>query len=44
MHRLIAAEAGHHALAAMMSHVDHTEPALERLESERKAEARRTGR
>jgi len=34
-------QAGHHALAAMMSHVDHAEPELERLESERRAEARR---
>jgi len=41
MHRLIAEQAGHHALAAMMSHVDHAEPELERLESERRAEARR---
>jgi hypothetical protein len=28
----------------MMSHVDHSEPELERLESERKAEQRRTTR
>jgi thymidylate synthase ThyX len=41
MHRLIAEQAGHHALAAMMQHVDHSEPELERLESERRAEARR---
>ena len=41
MHRLIAEQAGHHALAEMMSHVDHSEPELERLESERKAEQRR---
>jgi thymidylate synthase ThyX len=41
MHRQIEQRAGHHALAALMSHVDHTEPELERLESERKAEARR---
>ena len=42
MHRLIAAEAGHEAIAAMMSFVDHTgEPDLERLASERKAEERR---
>ena len=37
-------QAGHHALAAMMSHVDHSEPELERLESERRAEARRQSR
>jgi hypothetical protein len=41
MHRLIAEQAGHHAVAAMMSHVDHSEPELERLESERRAEERR---
>jgi thymidylate synthase ThyX len=42
MHRLIGEQAGHHALAAMMSHVDHSQPELERLESERRAEAKRT--
>ncbi|MDH3755330.1 MAG: FAD-dependent thymidylate synthase [Acidimicrobiia bacterium] len=42
MHRLIAEEAGHKVIAAMMDFVDHSpEPALERLESERRAEARR---
>ncbi len=42
MHRLIAAEAGHHAVAEMMSFVDHsTEPDLERLDAERRAELRR---
>jgi thymidylate synthase ThyX len=41
MHRLIDEQAGHHALAAMMRHVDHTEPGLERLEAERRAESRR---
>jgi len=41
MHRLIAEEAGHRALAASMSHVDHTTYELERLASERAAEARR---
>jgi thymidylate synthase ThyX len=41
MHRLIGEKAGHHALAAMMSHVDHSEPELERLESERRAEQKR---
>ncbi|MGN6694615.1 MAG: FAD-dependent thymidylate synthase [Aquihabitans sp.] len=45
MHRLIAEEAGHHAVAEMMRYVDHApEPSLERLESERRAEARREGR
>jgi thymidylate synthase ThyX len=43
MHRLIAEQAGHHALAAMMRHVDHTDPGLERLEAERRAEAKRQG-
>ncbi len=44
MHRLIAEEAGHRAVAEMMSFVDHTpEPALERLDAERRAEARRQG-
>jgi thymidylate synthase ThyX len=42
MHRLIADEAGHPAVAAMMSFVDHRgEPALERLDAERRAELRR---
>ena len=44
MHRLVADQAGHHAVAAMMSYVDHSpEPALERLDAERRAEARRSG-
>ena len=44
MHRLIAAEAGHHAVAELMSFVDHSaEPALERLDAERRAEVRRQG-
>jgi thymidylate synthase ThyX len=42
MHRLIDDQAGHHALAALMRHVDHTEPGLERLEAERRAEAKRS--
>jgi hypothetical protein len=42
MHRLIAEQAGHHAIAAAMSHMTHEAPALERLESERRAEARRS--
>jgi thymidylate synthase ThyX len=41
MHRLIAAEAGHRALAAAMTFADHSEVALERLEAERAAERRR---
>jgi thymidylate synthase ThyX len=42
MHRLIAAEAGHHAVAELMSFVDHSaEPDLERLDAERRAEVRR---
>jgi thymidylate synthase ThyX len=41
MHRLIAEVAGHQAVAAAMTHLSRDEPALERLESERRAEARR---
>ncbi len=41
MHRLIAERAGHHAVAAAMSHMTTEAPELERLESERRAEARR---
>jgi thymidylate synthase ThyX len=41
MHRLIADEAGHHAVAAAMRHVDHTTYELERLTAERAAEQRR---
>ena len=45
MHRLIAEQAGHHAVAEMMRYVDHSsEPDLERLAAERKAEQRRTAR
>lgn len=44
MHRLIAEEAGHRAIAAMMRFVDHTPGNdLERLEAERRAESRRSG-
>ncbi|MGH9118770.1 MAG: FAD-dependent thymidylate synthase [Acidimicrobiales bacterium] len=44
MHRLIAEDAGHHAVAEMMRHVDHSpEPGLERLVAERRAERRRAG-
>jgi thymidylate synthase ThyX len=42
MHRSIAEEAGHHAIAEMMTFVNHaTDTELERLEAERRAEARR---
>jgi len=41
MHRLIAQQAGHTALAAAMSHMTHAAPELERLEAERRAAARR---
>ncbi len=41
MHRLIAEEAGHHAIAGAMRFVDHTTYELERLAAERSAEQRR---
>jgi thymidylate synthase ThyX len=42
MHQRIADEAGHHAVAELMRYVDHDpEPDLERLDAERRAEARR---
>jgi hypothetical protein len=42
MHRLVAEEAGHHAVAEMMTFVDHSDGAtLERLDAERRAERRR---
>jgi thymidylate synthase ThyX len=41
MHRLIAEQAGHTAIAAAMTHITTETPELERLESERRAEARR---
>jgi thymidylate synthase ThyX len=42
MHTLIAEQAGHRAIAEGMRFVDHaSEPALERLDAERAAEARR---
>ncbi|MDQ6946531.1 MAG: FAD-dependent thymidylate synthase [Actinomycetota bacterium] len=44
MHRLIAEEAGHPLVAAMMSFVDHGSTGLERLEGERRSEARRRAR
>jgi thymidylate synthase ThyX len=45
MHRLIAEQAGHHAVAELMSFVDHSDPDFEstRLESERRAAKRTTG-
>jgi len=45
MHRLIGEVAGHRAIAEMMIYVDHSsEPELERLEAERRAEEKRTAR
>ncbi len=41
MHRLIAEQAGHHAVAAAMTHLTAEAPALERLAAERRAEERR---
>jgi hypothetical protein len=41
MHRLIAEEAGHHAIADAMTFVDHSFVELERLGSERSLERRR---
>jgi hypothetical protein len=41
MHRLIAQQAGHHAVAEAMTYLTTEAPALERLASERSAEARR---
>ena len=41
MHRLIRDKAGHAAVAELMSYVDYSEPELERLDSERRAEQRR---
>jgi thymidylate synthase ThyX len=41
MHRLIGEHAGHHALAEAMNFMTTEAPELERLESERRAEARR---
>jgi len=43
MHRLIAEQAGHRALAAAMTFADHSEVALERRQAERAAERRRAG-
>jgi thymidylate synthase ThyX len=44
MHRLIAEQAGHRLVAEMMQFVDHGTYELERLEGERRAEAKRSGR
>jgi thymidylate synthase ThyX len=44
MHDLIAGQAGHRALAAAMRFVDHSAVELERLEAERRADARRRQR
>ena len=44
MHRLIAEQAGHHALAAAMVYVDHEDHDLGRLAGERAAAARREAR
>ena len=41
MHRLIAEQAGHRAVADAMSHLTREAPELERLAAERRAEARR---
>lgn len=41
MHRLIREQAGHHLIADAMRHVDYRDYDLARLESERRAEARR---
>ena len=42
MHRQIAEVAGHRAIAEAMTHLTREAPELERLEAERRAEARRT--
>jgi thymidylate synthase ThyX len=42
MHRLIAEQAGHRAIAAAMEFVDHGHHDLERIDAERRAEARRS--
>jgi thymidylate synthase ThyX len=41
MHRLIAEQAGHGAIATAISHADHSAVVLERLEAEKAAERRR---
>jgi hypothetical protein len=44
MHRLIAEQAGHRAIAAAMRFADHSAVELERLQAERRLEAKRRGR
>ncbi|MGH9141365.1 MAG: FAD-dependent thymidylate synthase [Vicinamibacterales bacterium] len=44
MHRAIAEQAGHRAIAAAMQFVDHSSVELERLQSERNLEKKRLGR
>jgi thymidylate synthase ThyX len=44
MHRLIAEQAGHRAVAETMTHLTTEAPELERLDAERRAEARRGDR
>jgi thymidylate synthase ThyX len=44
MHELIGEVAGHHAIAAAMRFADHSSVELERLQEERRNEARRQGR
>ena len=44
MHRLIAEQAGHRALAQAMAFVDHSAVELERLEAERRGEQKRRER
>jgi hypothetical protein len=41
MHRLIGEVAGHHAIAAAMRFVDHSQVELERLQEERRLEQKR---
>jgi thymidylate synthase ThyX len=41
MHRLIVEQAGHQAIGAAMSFVDHSTVELERLQEERRLEERR---
>jgi hypothetical protein len=42
MHRLIAEQAGHHAIAGAMKFADHSTVELERLNAERALERKRT--
>ncbi len=44
MHRLIADQAGHRAIAAAMKYADHSEVELERLKAERDRERKRKGK